>query len=279
MLKYPSLLASLLMLMLWSQNSFAFGFKIAPIEKSFVKYGNAKSRGLNPKKFNVVVWNILKAKKKDFRKEFASFRPHPDIFMLQEVNIVPDFFNAFRYYPQHEIHFGSSFYRKKRGKEIHSGTAISSRFNPEDSGMIRTRELEPIVKTPKVVTWMKIPFEGVNKSLLLVNIHGLNMTKNRDFFKQMDSCARLIAKHDGPVIFAGDFNTSDMEKYNKMNQVALDLNLVPVAFLNDKRKKSKFSRLVIDHIFVRGMHVTNALVHNELKSSDHKAMSISAKLY
>lgn len=279
MLRYPTmLLASFLMLTLWTQNSYARKYKIPPIEKSFVKYGKAKSLGLNPKKFNVVVWNILKAKKRKFQAEFASFRPRPDIFMLQEVATVPDFFKAYRAYPEHETHFGSSFYYKKRGRVIHSGTAISSRIQPEDSGMIRTRELEPIVKTPKVVTWMKIPFKGVNESLLLVNIHGLNMTKNRDFYRQMDTCARLIAKHQGPVIFAGDFNTSDMEKYNKMNQVALDFNLVPVAFMNDKRKKSTFSRLVIDHIFVRGMKVLDANVHTKLKSSDHKAMSLTATL-
>ncbi len=272
-----------LLLILFLISSFSISvhaqrFKIPPRDKSFLKYGQAEETGLNPEHFDVVIWNILKAKKKRFSKEFASFGLKTDLFLLQEVSIVGEFFNAYLPYSAHEIHFGASFSSNKKGNVILSGTAISSNTKPVASGMLRSRELEPFVKTPKVVTWMKVPFKGLNTTLLLVNIHGLNLTKNRDFFKQMDECAKIINAHNGPVIFAGDFNTSDLEKYNKMNQVALDLNLSPVAFLNDKRKKSKFSRLVIDHTFVRGLRVKTARVHTELKGSDHKAMSLVLSL-
>ena len=144
--------------------------------------------------------------------------------------------------------------------------------------MLRTSALEPFVKTPKVVTWMKVPVKGENQSILFVNIHGLNLTKNRDFFVQMDKCDKLIKAHNGPVVFGGDFNTSDMEKYNKMIKVAQQNNLVPIAFMDDKRKKSKFSRLVIDHTFIRGLSVKSARVHPELKASDHPAMSMVLRI-
>lgn len=268
----------LILISFFSTASQARRFEIPPKEKSFIKYGHAKETGLNSEHFEVVIWNILKAKKKNFAKEFSTFGSNTDIFLLQEVAIVGDFFNAYKNYSNHEIHFGTSFSYEKRGNTILSGTAISSSIEPISSGMLRTKELEPFVKTPKVVTWMKVPFKGDERSLLLVNIHGLNLTKNDAFEKQMDECARLIRTHDGPVIFAGDFNVSDIEKFNMMNQVALDLNLSPVAFLNDKRKKSKFSRLVIDHTFVRGLRVKTAEIHTKLKASDHKAMSLSLSL-
>ena len=198
--------------------------------------------------------------------------------MLQEVSLVPDFFKSFEAYPDHEVHFGASFSQRKWRKRVESGTAISSAVRPLDSGMMRTAQLEPFVKTPKVVTWMKLPFEGREESLLLVNIHGLNMTKNRDFRSQMQECKRLIEAHSGPVIFAGDFNTSDNEKYNDMISVIQKTGLVPVAFMNDERKRSRFSKLVIDHTFIRGMDVIGANVFHKLKASDHKAMGLRLSL-
>lgn len=278
-MRWSSYFVVVLVLFFTQANIEARRFKIPPRSQSFLKYGEAHgAEGLSSNNIKIVIWNILKAKKKSYQSEFASFGRDTDVFLLQEVSTVEEFFKGYTPYPEHEIHFGASFSYKKRGKEIMSGTAISSRVAPVASGMLRTSALEPFVKTPKVVTWMKVPVKGQNESILFVNIHGLNLTKNRDFFVQMDKCDKLIKTHNGPVVFGGDFNTSDMEKLNKMNQVALDNNLVPVAFLNDKRKKSKFSRLVIDHAFVRGLTVKTAQVHTDLKASDHKAMSLVVKI-
>lgn len=252
-------------------------FRIPSLESSFKVFGSATEQALNPKKFTVVVWNILKSKKRRYRSEFKSFGK-VDAFMLQEVNLVPEFFDSYQDYADHEIHFGASFSQRKWRKRIESGTAISSSVRPIDSGMMRTTQLEPVVKTPKVVTWMKLPFQGRPETLLLVNIHGLNLTKNRDFRAQMLECKKLIDSHKGPVIFAGDFNTSDNEKYNDMISVIQKTGLVPVAFMNDERKRSRFSKLVIDHAFIRGMDVIQANVFHKLKASDHKAMGLRLSL-
>ena len=48
--------------------------------------------------------------------------------------------------------------------------------------------------------------------------------------------------------------------------------LVPVLFRNDERRKSKFSRKIIDYSFVRGLKVKDAWVLGKLKTSDHYAM-------
>ncbi len=247
--------------------------KIPELDNSFKVFGSASEQSLNPDGFDIIVWNIYKARKKNFIKDFKSFGK-VDIFMLQEVSLVDDFFSSYKAYSDHEVHFGTSFLEKKFRSSIESGTAISSSVRPVDSGMIRSSQLEPLVKTPKVVTWMKLSFEGREEKLLLVNIHGLNMVKNRDFRAQMKECEKLIISHRGPLIFAGDFNTSDREKYNDMISVIQRAKLVPVAFLNDERKRSTFSGLVIDHTFIRGLNVLQGNVFHKIQSSDHKAMGL-----
>jgi len=258
----------------FATNSFGRRFDVPPLKESFYTWGQTSEEALNSKNIHVVVWNILKSKKRRFYKEFTSFGKKTDLLLLQEVSTVDKFFDALSFYDGHNVHFGVSFGYKKWGKRILSGTAIASRIPATDMGMLRTKDLEPFVKTPKVVTYVKIPIKGSENDLLVLNIHGLNMTKNSAFKRQLDECESMIASHEGPVIFAGDFNTSDMEKYNDMISLAQRMKLVPVAFLNDKRKKSRFSRLVIDHVFIRGLDVTSARVLDEYKASDHKAMEM-----
>lgn len=252
-------------------------FKIPPLEESFYQWGESTRSELDPENIKVVVWNILKAKKKKFQRDFAAIGSDTDIFMLQEVNDSDDFFEAYESYPNHQIHFGTSFTYKKRtfwGKRLKSGTAISSSASISDSGMVRSKELEPFVKTPKVVTWAKLPIAYSDTELLAINIHGLNMTKNKDFAAQVEMCGKLIQNHKGPVVFGGDFNTSDLEKYNAMMNVVIENGLVAVPFKNDERRRSKFSKLIIDHTFIRGLQIKNAEVLHKLKSSDHKAMML-----
>jgi len=251
-------------------------FEIPPLSESFHEWGQASRSSLDPENIKLVVWNILKAKEDSFISEFSSFGA-TDIFMLQEVDNSEEFFKAYKAYPDHKIHFGTSFnYRRGMfgGDRYLSGTAISSRVDALESGMIRTKDLEPFVKTPKVVTWALLPIVG-KKDLLVVNIHGLNMTSNKKFIKQLDECEELINKHDGPVIFAGDFNTSDEEKVNAMWTLVWRTKLKSVTFENDQRKRSRFSGLIIDYTLVRGLEVKSSEIYTELEASDHKGMGVT----
>ncbi len=235
-------------------------FEIPPLDESFLQWGNPTRSQLKSKDVKLVVWNILKATEESFIQDFASFGSDTDIFMLQEVDNSNEFFKAYESYPHHQIHFGTSFnYRRGLwgGERFLSGTAISSKVDVIDSGMIRSKKNEPFVKTPKVVTWAKFPVEG-KEDLLVVNIHGLNMTKNKHFIAQLKECEELILSHDGPVIFAGDFNTSDKEKLDAMWTVAWKTKLKTVTFENDQRKRSKFSKLIIDWTLVRGVEVKSS---------------------
>ena len=58
-----------------------------------------------------------------------------------------------------------------------------------------------------------------------------------------------------------------------MINIAFRQGMHTVCFINYKRKKSTFSRLIIDHSFVRGLKVLDADVPS-LSGSDHAAMRL-----
>lgn len=253
-------------------------FYIPKIENSHAIMGRSTKNALDPNHIKVFVWNIFKAKKRNFVRDFTYHAKGSDIFMLQEGSRVPEMEKALDYFPDHRFDMAYSFIKKSKRSETPTGTIIGSNVEPSHVIVERTTDLEPVVKTPKANTIGYYPVEGSNKELLLVNIHGINMTGDDAFKRHIDQCFEHIKKHDGPVIFAGDFNSKNDERINHMVKGMHKYGLVPVFFRNDDRKKSKFSRAIIDYSFVRGIKIKDAWVLGKLKSSDHKAMVFEASI-
>ncbi len=254
-------------------------FFIPKIEESHVSFGQASKGALDPSHIKVFVWNILKAKEKGFTNDFVYHGRDTDIFMLQEGSRNGLMERAFEFFPGHRFDMGYSFIaRSKKKGDRPTGTVIGSNVEPNYVLVERTVDLEPIIKTPKANTVGYYPIEGTDKELLIVNIHGMNMAGDDAFARHVDQCLEHISKHDGPVIFAGDFNSKNQERINHMVSGMHKHGLVPVLFRNDKRRKSKFSRAIIDYSFVRGLKIKDAWVLGELKTSDHFAMLFEAEI-
>jgi endonuclease/exonuclease/phosphatase (EEP) superfamily protein YafD len=86
----------------------------------------------------------------------------------------------------------------------------------------------------------------------------------------MNQAKAEMLKHDGPVIFAGDFNTNMPAKVKFLMKMTGALGMQSLEFKNDARMKTLGQ--IIDYIFVRGLHPKDSSVLGHLKSSDHKAM-------
>lgn len=254
-------------------------FYIPKIEDSHVVLGRASRGALDPKHVKVFVWNIFKGSKKGFLQDFIYHGRDSDIFMLQEGTRHGVMEQAFEHFPGHRFDMGYSFInRSKKKGDIATGTVIGSSVEPSYVLVERTTDLEPIIKTPKANTIGYYPIEGTDKNLLIVNIHGMNMAGDEAFARHVDQCLEHIKNHDGPVIFAGDFNTKNNTRINYMVKGMHSTGMVPVLFRNDKRRKSKFSRAIIDYSFVRGLKIKDAWVLDKLKTSDHKAMVFEAEI-
>jgi len=246
-------------------------FEVPAFENSHIQTGYTSETSLDPANIKVLVWNIYKAGKKSFAADFKKLASDRDVLMIQEAETNQDMMSVLDQFSGFQFDLGVSFITKKTGAA--TGTMIGSPVEKINFAILRTKELEPIVLTPKAVTAATFPIKGMDTELLVINIHGLNMTENTDFVKQLLSCEKLIAAHKGPVIFAGDFNTSDIDKLNAMMSLSFRQGMYTVGFKNDRRRKSTFSRLLIDHTFIRGLKVLDADVPN-VKGSDHKAMKM-----
>jgi endonuclease/exonuclease/phosphatase (EEP) superfamily protein YafD len=250
-------------------------FSVPPLNKSHISFGQSEKEALNPNSIKVLVWNILKGERKKFEKDIKTHGADKDIFLLQEGYHTE---NNMRILSELEgVHwdFGVSFLWMKKGATP-GGTMVGTRAEPSTYIMKRTHDLEPIIKTPKTLSMTKIPIEGRTDELLVISIHGMNFTNTQALESHMKLAEEEMVKHRGPVIFAGDFNTRNWDRFNTMVDMANRNQLNPVIFKDDKRIKPFGTYL--DHSFVRGLTVVNARVLKEVKSSDHKAMVFEVKV-
>jgi endonuclease/exonuclease/phosphatase (EEP) superfamily protein YafD len=108
--------------------------------------------------------------------------------------------------------------------------------------------------------------------LLVINLHGVNFSFGmRELRRQMAAAERIIAAHQGPVIFSGDFNTWRGGRTDLVQQTVSRLGLKPVRYDVDHRKR--FLGRPLDHVHVRGLDVVKSTSY-DLDSSDHNPMLV-----
>jgi endonuclease/exonuclease/phosphatase (EEP) superfamily protein YafD len=112
--------------------------------------------------------------------------------------------------------------------------------------------------------------------MLVMNIHGLNVTKLGAFEKQIFEASLVIAAHSGPVLFGGDFNTRSKKRMNYLRTLMSKYGLKEVIFLNDQRMTVMGNSL--DHVFLRDLKVDQATVLSEISTSDHKPLYLELTL-
>ena len=257
---------------LFTGNANAFFMTYVPkLKDSHLVTGQASTQALNPESIKVMVWNIHKGKDKGFYEDFTHYGADRDILMIQELYNSKHVMDSLEQFNDFRFDIGISFrYRFK--KHIFSGTMIGSHVKPTYTKLSRTRDREPVVNTPKVLTIGSYPIEGHN-DLLIINIHGMNVTSNKAFYRQVDDAIRAMSGHRGPIIFAGDFNTNRQKRIDYLQRNLVErLGFKDMQFRNDKRMRSAFTNLIIDFTFTRGLKVVDSEVLGDLESSDHKAM-------
>lgn len=207
----------------------------------------------------------------------------PDILCLQEVQgqnlkrVV-----AYNEYPDQSQHewFGeylklSGDYGKNAEYDYgHHGNAVLSRhpLDPKHNVNITVNRLEK-----RGVLHCEIAPDGWNSKVVVLCAH-LNLL-HKDRLKQyqaiIDYVARVI-KSDMPLILAGDFN--DWSK--KSSQLLTSLGLVEAFEYihgdNPATFPAKLPMLCLDRIYVKNLHIDNAIVHAGIpwsNLSDHLPIS------
>lgn len=214
----------------------------------------------------LITWNAEKYSNKQFLKDIKNLSRSTDIILIQEAMHDSNLQNYFSQNLPFDFSFHKSFCTNQ---DRATGVMNSARFKLSNNQTIVSPQGQPITQTPKVSGYSQIVVN--NQTVHLVNTHALNFNLGLPFEKQMDEIAHFIHQLQGPVIWAGDFNTWNSGRLQYLKQITENLGLKHLTPSKDPR------RLVLDHIFVRGFTAgkTEVLLKD---SSDHYPLRTVLKL-
>ncbi|MCF8059486.1 MAG: endonuclease/exonuclease/phosphatase family protein [Bacteriovoracaceae bacterium] len=219
----------------------------------------------------VFVWNMYKGGKETWPEDFKRLIHGKDILLLQEVLTVPQMTQEIMKDVGRTYYLATSFIDKKRNF-ARTGVATASQYEPVRVGWQRSYYREPVIKTPKMVGVVEYDLSGTDKNLLTLNIHAINFVSTRKLKHMVKAALDEASRHDGPVVFGGDFNTWSKKKLRMLSSLMSSYGYKEVAFSQDGRMKT-FGN-ILDHIYVRDLKVKKSVVYNSVEGSDHKAMEV-----
>lgn len=253
-------------------------FKLIPESQAHAVFGHTRDHDLDRHSIKVLVWNIKKSSMVPWKTEFTSYGKDKDLFLIQEAYENELFTSTLNSFEDVRWDMGISFlYRLYNNAP--TGSMVGSKVEPTFIQVLHTPDLEPVVATPKATTIGKYAIEGSNRELLVISVHGINITSFGSFKRHMAQAKALIEAHDGPVLFAGDFNTRTGARTRYLKELAKSLGLTEVDYVNSEcRMKFKFTPYYLDHSFVKGLSVKSSSVDCASRGSDHKPMQLELAL-
>ncbi|MBT6324344.1 MAG: endonuclease/exonuclease/phosphatase family protein [Bdellovibrionales bacterium] len=265
----------LLVLLLLSPaiDSKAFWFSVPDATDVIVTMGAASKKLLDPTSIKLLVWNMYKGKNESWEDDFNYLKENRDILVLQE-SLMNDHMEGILNNDNDFSYLLATSFVYKKGKK-RTGVVTGSSVLPVNSYHKKSRDLEWIGLTPKAMLFTEYLLSGYKETLLVVNIHAINSVPWFILARQLKQAGKKIKKHDGPVVFAGDFNTWTKKKIKYMRKYLTSVGLVEVNFPNgDKRMKSSFTKKILDYIWIKDLNYTNSYVWEDIEGADHKAMSV-----
>lgn len=226
------------------------------------------SRELDSRDFSVVNWNIQKGQDPDWVNDLAEVHAEPDLLIVQEASRQHEAWEVLA--PGHFHSFSEGFGLNRNP----SGVMTLSAAQPlTECGFV---SLEPWFGTRKATLVTEYGLTDTDDTLLVVNIHGINFTFGiRDLEDQFRKAQAVIAAHEGPVLFSGDFNTWRGKRAQMLEKLVREVGLTPLEFSADHRKR--FLGWPLDHIYKRGLDTIHATTR-DLTSSDHNPMAVRFRL-
>lgn len=220
-----------------------------------------------PDQIRLTVWNIYKGQDDQARQELEELKKSSDLLLLQEVLLSDLVQESWSLDSLFEWVFASAW-KRSQGP---TGTAILGKARPLFQQSLISSDTEPFANTPKSSALAEYAVEGSSENLLVISTHALNFTFMGPFQRQLESIAEKIKTHQGPVIWAGDFNTWNWARWDFLYEKTESLGLSALPVL----KQERF--LVLDHIFVRGFQPSVVELMTQWQTSDHWPLNADLK--
>lgn len=226
--------------------------------------GNAAKSYLGPE-FSVLVWNILKAKREHWIRDFEELVRDKDLVLLQEavLNAPSD------YLFQTDEHLQWVMARSFRDKttQVEHGIKTGCAVAASESHFFLSPHTEPFSQTQKLLLSTQYAIGERADRLLVINMHAINFVGVKKYVDQLDQLDCALADHIGPVILAGDFNTWNPGRLGYFLDVAEKANLREASMQRQTRLAQMNQHL--DHVFYRGLTLNSIESLKQYRSSDH----------
>ena len=220
--------------------------------------------GIDPRSIELFNWNVRKGGHADWSDHLRELASNADLLTLQEAPLINDGWHGQSADDHHA--FAPGF----ESRRTPTGVLTISEATPFAQCNLQARE--PWLRTDKATVITEYALAGMNETLMVINIHAVNFTFGLGAFEaQMTAASGVIARHQGPVIFVGDFNTWRQGRLDLLGALVESHGLEPVDFGRDTRKRI-FGK-PLDHVYVRGLDVLAADTF-DTDSSDHNPMRV-----
>lgn len=208
----------------------------------------------------VLVWNLHKQNAREWRSELLRYSQDAQMVLLQEVRLT----NLFKRYIK-DFHWHAN--------HVDAFTIFNNSAGVLSAGKTPVEDIycylapEPVFRLPKSSSISRYKLSN-GEILTAVNVHLINFTLGlKAYRKQMQTLIDDLLYVDGPMIFAGDFNTWSRERQNMIDNMMAQLGLQEVHYTNDLRRCFMAKR-PLDHLYYRGLQLQQAEVL-QTSASDH----------
>jgi endonuclease/exonuclease/phosphatase (EEP) superfamily protein YafD len=235
------------------------------------QWGEAKLEALPPS-FELGVWNIWKGSGGEgFLGEYQRMVKDRHLLLFQEAlltlkglgHFVPSGYAA---------HHGAT-YRRKDG--LREGVmTVSLARTASIAQRILCLVPEPLLKTTKATLVTMYKIEGREQVLCVVNMHATLLRSPGAAARELEQVIDKIAGHEGPILYAGDFNTFSRAYIEAVDRVLLSIGLRRVVLEGDPRSATT----ALDQIYVRGIEIKNARIDTSFSHSDHFPIMASVEI-
>ncbi len=222
-----------------------------------------------PANLEILSWNIRKTRDQGWQEDLLRLGADANLSFIQEAALQARL---------GELWPGGPVYQSFAQGYVSAAevTGVMTLSSHAPTMQCNFTSIEPWLGTPKAATVTEHAIDGYPQRLLAINIHAVNFTLGlEDLEAQIRPLTQVLARHKGPVILAGDFNTWSAARAVLVGRALESLGLQPLHFDPDLRSRA-FGR-PLDHIYVRGLQVENTEVI-PVSSSDHNPLRASLRL-
>ncbi len=212
-------------------------------------------------KIRLLVWNVEKGLAKDaWATDFTRLANQSDLVLVQEGMYDTYSTPVLQSLRQFGWWLAVSWIQISDNAE--SGVLTGATTNPLAQKYFRAKSREPVSQTGKMTLASYLPLND-GRTLMVVNLHGINFVPNYEWGDQMRQLDEFIKDFDGPAVVAGDFNTWNGVRMNFLDKMMKAQKYSRVQFKNDPRN------LHLDHVYLRGCVASDQAILGTIQSSDH----------